>query len=173
MPLNKQNTLKTKNIFIFFQSLLLISFASTAFANTPCNELFTPLIKTNDSIALNGGLWGYFEKDPILRKHSTQAVQLDSRINKIFFTLNYLCETKDGIPLNDLATYISRSISDKGEAAFKAELITLGKTSQQIENWFEFFKYAHQYSLSNYKLNQRSIKRKAFQLHMIHIQYIF
>ena len=86
MPLNKQKTLGTKNIFIFLQSLLLASFVSTAFASPSCHELFTPLIKTNDSIALNGGLWGYFEKDPFLRKYSTQAVQLDSRINKIFFT---------------------------------------------------------------------------------------
>ena len=61
---------------------------------------------------------------------------------KYFSPLIIFAKQKDGIPLNDLATYISRSISDKGEAAFKAELITLGKTSQQIENWFAFFKYA-------------------------------
>ena len=142
MPLYKRKTLRTKNIFIFLQSLLFSSFVSTAFASPSCHELVTPLIKTNDSIALNGGLWGYFEKDPFLRKYSTQAVQLDSRINKIFFLLNYLCETKNGIPFNDLATYISRSIGDKGELAFKAELIIFGKTSQQIENWLAFFKYA-------------------------------
>ena len=142
MPLNQRKTLWTKNIFICLQSLLLASFVSTAFASPSCHELVTPLIKANDSIALNGGLWGYFEKDPFLRKYSTEAVQLDSRINKVFFLLNYLCETKNGIPFNDLATYISRSIADKGESAFKAELITIGKTSKQIKSWFDFFKYA-------------------------------
>ena len=142
MLLHKWKILRTKNICIFLQCILLTLFVSTALAKPSCRELVNPLKKNTDSIASNGGLWSYFEKDLFLRKHSTQAMQLDSRINKIFFTLNYLCETKDGIPLNDLATYISRSISDKGEAAFKAELITLGKTSQQIENWFEFFKYA-------------------------------
>ena len=142
MRFDKRKTLMTKNIFIFLQSLFLASFVSTAFASPSCHELFTPLIKTSDSIALNGGLWGYFEKDPFLRKYSTQAVQLDSRINKVFFLLNYLCETKNGIPFNDLATYISRSIADKGESAFKAELIIIGKTSKQIKNWFDFFKYA-------------------------------
>ena len=90
MPLYKRKTLRTKSILIFLQSLLFASFVSTAFASPSCHELVTPLIKTNDSIALNGGLWGYFEKDPFLRKYSTQAVQLDSRINKIFFLLNYL-----------------------------------------------------------------------------------
>jgi len=142
MPLNKRKTLRTKNIFILLQSLLFASFVSTVFASPPCHQLVAPLIKANDSIALNGGLWGYFEKDPFLRKYSTQAVQLDSRINKVFFLLNYLCETKNGIPFNDLATYISRSIADQGEPAFKAELIIFGKTSKQIKSWFDFFKYS-------------------------------
>ena len=142
MPLNHRKTLRTKNIFILLQSLLLVLFVSTPFASPPCPELVTPLIKTNDSIALNGGLWGYFEKDPFLRKYSTQAVQLDSRINKVFFLLNYLCETKNGIPFNDLATYISRSIANQGEPAFKEELIILGKTSKQINSWFNFFIFA-------------------------------
>ena len=146
----------TKNIFIFLQSLLLASFVSTAFASPSCHELFTPLIKTNDSIALNGGLWGYFEKDPFLRKYSTLAIQLDSRINKVFFLLNYLCETKNGIPFNDLATYISRSIANKGEPAFKEELIILGKTSKQIKNWFNFFKFAQSHRLRT--LNSSTIR---------------
>ena len=161
MPLNKRKTLWAKNIFIFLQSLLLALFVSTAFASPSCHELVTPLIKTNDSIALNGGLWGYFEKDPFLRKYSTQAVQLDSRINKVFFLLNYLCETKNGIPFNDLATYISRSIADKGESAFKAELIIFGKTSKQIKSWFVFFKYAqsHRFRTLNSSTVRATINR--------------
>ena len=129
---------------------------STAFASPPCHQLVVPLIKANDSIALNGGLWGYFEKDPFLRKYSTQAVQLDSRINKVFFLINYLCETKNGIPFNDLATYISRSIADKGETAFKEELIILGKTSKQIKNWFDFFMFAQRHRLRT--LNSSTIR---------------
>ena len=142
MLLRKWKISRTKNIYIFLQCILLALFVSTALAKPSCSELINPLIKNSDNIASNGGLWGYFEKDLFLRKHSTQAIQLDSRINKIFFTLNYLCETKDGIPLNDLATYISRSIADKGESAFKAELIIFGKTSKQIKGWFNFFKFA-------------------------------
>ena len=156
MSLNKRKTLWTKNIFICLQSLLLAPFVSTAFASPSCNELVAPLIKTIDSIALNGGLWGYFEKEPFLRKYSTQAVQLDSRINKVFFLLNYLCETKNGIPFNDLATYISRSIASKGEPAFKEELIILGKTSKQIKNWFNFFKFAQSHRLRT--LNSSTIR---------------
>ena len=156
MLLRKWKISRTKNICIFLQCILLALFVSTALAKPSCRELVNPLIKNSDNIASNGGLWGYFEKDLFLRKHSTQAIQLDSRINKIFFTLNYLCETKDGIPLNDLATYISRSIADKGEAAFKAELIILGKTPKQIKNWFDFFLFAQRHRLRT--LNSSTIR---------------
>ena len=161
MSLNKRKTLGNLNIFILLQSLLIASFVSAAFANPPCQELVEPLFKTTDSIALNGGLWGYFEKDPLLRKYSTQAVQLDSRINKVFFLLNYLCKTRNGIPFNDLATYISRSIAEKGEPAFKAELIIFGKTSKQIKGWFNFFKFAqsHRFRTLNLTTIRATIKR--------------
>jgi len=161
MLLHKSKSLRTKNICRFLQCIPLALFVSTALANPPCQELVNPLKKNSDSITSNGGLWGYFEKDLFLKNHSPQAIQLDSRINKIFFTLNYLCETKDGIPLNDLATYISRSIYNKGEAAFKAELISLGKTSQQIKNWFDFFEYAqsHRSRTLNLSSIQATINR--------------
>ena len=161
MSLNKRKTLGNLNIFILLQSLLIASFVSAAFANPPCQELVEPLFKTTDSIALNGGLWGNFEKDPLLQKYSTQAVQLDSRINKVFFLLNYLCKTRNGIPFNDLATYISRSIAEKGEPAFKAELIIFGKTSKQIKGWFNFFKFAqsHRFRTLNLTTIRATIKR--------------
>ncbi len=161
MSLYKRKTLRAKNILVFFQPLLLAIFMSTAFANSPCHELVAPLIKANDSIALNGGLWGYFEKDPFLRKYSTQAVQLDSRINKVFFLINYLCETKNGIPFNDLASYMSRSIAEKGEPAFKAELTIFGKTSKQIKGWFDFFKFAqsHRFRTLNSSTIRTTINR--------------
>jgi len=133
--------LKIKNIALLLQLLLFFIFVATANANLPCHELIHRL-KTTNSTTVNGGLWGYFEKDSSLRNYSTQALQLDSRINKIFFILNYLCETKNGIPLNDLARYLSHNIANKGEEAFKEELIKLGKTPQQIKKWFEFFRYA-------------------------------
>ena len=161
MSLYKRKTLRAKNILVFFQPLLLAIFMSTAFANSPCHELVAPLIKANDSIALNGGLWGYFEKDPFLRKYSTQAVQLDSRINKVFFLINYLCKTKNGIPFNDLASYMSRSIAKKGEPAFKAELTIFGKTSKQIKGWFDFFKFAqsHRFRTLNSSIIRTTINR--------------
>jgi hypothetical protein len=149
---NKQKLRRNKIIFIVLQTLLLTSFTSISLAGPVCYDLITPLAKKNDSLALNGGLWGYFEKNSFLRKYSTQAIQLDSRINKILFILNYLCKTKNGIPLNDLALYISRNITDKGEEKFKKELFLLGKTSPQIKNWLNFFSYAKNNEFRTLKL---------------------
>ena len=97
--------------------------------------------KKNTVIAI-GGLWRIFEQVPELRKWSVDAIQLDSRINKIFFALDHLCETQEGIPLNDLATYISRSVTKMGKSNFKNELMLLGKTPQEIDSWFQFFHYS-------------------------------
>ena len=157
----KRQNLKSKCLCIISQCILISLFHSNTFADPNCNESITQLLRSTDKIQLKGGLWENFEKDPILQKHSSQAIQLESRINKIFFTLNYLCKTKDGIPLNDLATYLSQSISEKGEAAFKEELINLGKTTQQIKNWFIFYKYAqnHRFRTLDSSLIQSTINR--------------
>ena len=71
-----------------------------------------------------------------------EAMQLDSRVNKILFLLNHLCETQSGIPLTPLAIYLSQNLAEKGEDKFKAELLAIGKTPQQIDKWFEFCRYA-------------------------------
>lgn len=147
MPPRKRKTLIIKRILIFLQTILLMAYASFAHAELSCLELVKQLENKRENVDTNGGIWGYFEKNSFLRKRSAEALQLDSRINKIFFILNYLCETKNGIPLNDLAIYISRNLTGKSEDVFKAELLVLGKTSQQIDNWFNFYRYAQNHRL--------------------------
>ena len=91
-------------------------------------------------------MWGYFEKNFDLKEIPTEPIQLDARINKLFFILNHLCETQNGIPLTPLAIYLSKNISQKGEDQFKSELLVLGKTPQQIEEWFRFCRYAESHA---------------------------
>ncbi|SVC72937.1 uncharacterized protein METZ01_LOCUS325791, partial [marine metagenome] len=47
---------------LLIQTVLVFFFLSNAVADQSCNELIRPLTKSNDSIAINGGLWGLFEK---------------------------------------------------------------------------------------------------------------
>lgn len=131
---------------------LLLLYAISAHAEPSCFELIKQLEKKKNIVSLNGGMWGYFERVPELRVQSVDAIQLDSRINKIFFALGHLCETEKGIPLNDLATYIARNISEKGKNEFKSELLLLGKTPQQVKAWFEFYHYAQNHKSRTLKI---------------------
>ena len=56
--------------------------------------------------------------------------------------MSHLCETQNGIPSTPLAIYLSKNISQKGEDQFKDELLVLGKTPEQINEWFDFYRYA-------------------------------
>ena len=127
---------------ITLQTFLLILLTTSANAETSCFNWIKQLKKKTNIVNSNGGMWGYYEKAPELRTQSVDAIQLDSRISKIFFALSHLCKTEKGIPLNDLATYSSRNLAEKGKDEFKSELLLLGKTPQQIDIWFKFYRYA-------------------------------
>jgi uncharacterized protein YfbU (UPF0304 family) len=142
MASKKWGIKNNKYISIFLQIIFLLFYASFVNAEPTCSELVKNLQKEQEFIASNGGMWRYVEKDPALRNHSGKAIQLDSRISKIFFTLEYLCKTQHGIPLNDLAVYLSGNLIKKSEDVFKDELRLLGKTNQEINTWFKFLKYA-------------------------------
>ena len=117
-----------KYIQIFVQIIFLLSIPLMGNAETTCLDKVKALeLKRNHAVSI-GGMWGYFEKNFSLKKIPTEAIQIDSRINKLFFLLNHLCETQNGIPLTPLAIYLSKNISQKGEDQFKDELLVLGKT---------------------------------------------
>ena len=131
-----------KYIQIFAQTIFLFSTPFLGSAETTCLDKVKALeLKRNYAVSI-GGMWGYLEKNFNLKKVPAEAIQLDSRINKLFFIFNHLCETQNGIPLTPLAIYLSKNILQKGEDQFKDELLVLGKTPQQIKEWFDFCRYA-------------------------------
>lgn len=83
-------------------------------------------------------MWGLFERDKALRQESSKAIQLDSKIQQLVWLLNYLCETVDGVPLNELAVYLTENLKEKSKPQFKKELIILGKSEAEIDLWFTF-----------------------------------
>ena len=131
-----------KYIQILVQTIFLLSIPLLGNAQTTCIDKVKALELKRNYVVSIGGMWGYFEKNFSLKKFPTEAIQIDSRINKLFFILNHLCETQNGIPLTPLAIYLSKNISQKGEDQFKAELLVLGKTPQQIKEWFDYCIYA-------------------------------
>ena len=131
------------NPVLFYLSclLLLVTCAGKAWSQTSiqkCTDQLSPLKKTKNVIIGDGGMWGLFELDKELRKESSKAMQLDSKIQQLVWLLDYLCNTAEGVPLNELATYLTKNLKEKSKPQFKKELIILGKTETEIDLWFVF-----------------------------------
>ena len=110
-----------------------------------CLKQVKTLSQKKDIVLENGGMWTYFTKTSTFRAFSTKGLQLDSKVNRIMNTLQYLCETINGVPLNDLAIYLVENMQDKSKKAFRAELIILGKNHGVIDVWMKY----HDVSLKN------------------------
>ena len=161
-----------KYIQTFVQTIFLLSIPLLGNAETTCLDNVIALELNRKYAVSIGGMWGYFEKNFNLKKIPTEAIQIDSRINKLFFILSHLCETQNGIPLTPLAIYLSKNISQKGEDQFKDELLVLGKTPEQINEWFDFYRYAESHAsrtLLNSKIQKAIDQSTALILSLIHI----
>jgi hypothetical protein len=136
-------------IRVIFNLLFLISILGLTAGDSygesdsaQCLSLVRPLNKDKEDIQFQGGIWGIFSKTPSLGRHSSKAIAVDSKINKLIATLTYLCETRSGVPLNELATYVSRKLTELGKSEFKRLHVTLGKPEKDIEDWLEYTEIA-------------------------------
>ena len=107
-----------------------------------CLNLVKPLDQKRKEVEFSGGIWGVYAKTSALDNHSKNAVTLDSNISKLVETLVYLCETRSGVPFNELASFVTRKISEMGEEPFKREQIHLGKPKKYVEDWLVYSKIA-------------------------------
>ena len=103
-----------------------------------CHAQIKPLHLQRERVAQLDGMWGLFEKNRELQNNSVAAINLDRKVNSIIFHLEYLCETLNGIPMNEVARYVRDGINEYGEDNFRKELIILGKNEAEIKIWFEF-----------------------------------
>lgn len=124
-----------------FCTLLPPIWASPAEKST-CLKQVALLKVPRDQVAEFDGIWGLFQKNAELQGFSALSINLDKMINSMIFHLEYLCDTIDGIPFDELSDYVSTNLTEKGAQKFKEELIVLGRNEGQIEVWFEFTKFA-------------------------------
>jgi hypothetical protein len=103
-----------------------------------CRVQLFPLVNTKNITIEEVDLWARFERDALLRPDSSKAMQLDSKVQQLVWLLDYLCETIDGVPLNELAVYLTENLEEKSKQEFKTELIVLGKSTAEIDIWFTF-----------------------------------
>ena len=131
-----------KGLIFSITLVLVLAFKGISHAKnegiSQCLAQIKPLHLQRERVAQLDGMWGLFEKNPELQNNSVAAINLDRKVNSIIFHLEYLCETLNGIPMNEVARYVRDGINDKGEDNFRKELIILGKNETEIKIWFEF-----------------------------------
>ena len=131
-----------KSLFFLTILVVIVAFKGISYANTEdiseCYDQIKPLHLERERVAELDGMWGLFEKNRELQNNSVAAINLDRKVNSIIFHLEYLCETLNGIPMNEVARYVRDGINKYGEDNFRKELIILGKNEAEIKIWFEF-----------------------------------
>jgi hypothetical protein len=128
-------------VFFIFYTSISSTWASSIEIST-CHKEVNHLKSPREQVADYDGIWGLFQKNKELQGSSVEGISLDKEINSMIFHLEFLCETIDGIPFDELSDYISVNLAEKGEEKFRQELIVLGKNERQIEVWFKFAKFA-------------------------------
>ena len=122
--------------------VFIVAFKGISYGNnediSQCHAQIKPLHLQRERVAQLDGMWGLFEKNRELQNNSVAAINLDRKVNSIIFHLEYLCETLNGIPMNEVARYVRDGINENGEDNFRKELIILGKNEAEIKIWFEF-----------------------------------
>jgi len=143
--------------FLLFQGVLS---ANTAYANPEidrCLSQLKPIQKKVEFVDQAGGVWGLFEKFKTLRVQSTQGLKLDQALKKLLYNLEYLCTTLHGVPLNELASFVTGKIQTMGKTGFRDEMIHLGKPPQEVDSWLIFADFALQ--VEHRSLNPESVQR--------------
>ena len=131
-----------KGLIFSITLLLIVAFKGISYGNnediSQCHAQIKPLHLQRERVAQLDGMWGLFEKNRELQNNSVAAINLDRKVNSIIFHLEYLCDTLNGIPMNEVARYVRDGINEYGEDNFRKELIILGKNEAEIKIWFEF-----------------------------------
>ena len=129
-------------LIILFNIVAILPVWADSEESSACLQRVVPLQATMEKVTELDGIWGIFQKTSELQNHSVQGINLDKKIHSILFHLDYLCNTIDGIPFDELSDYVSTNLKEKGAEEFKKELIILGKSEGEIEVWFEFSEFA-------------------------------
>ena len=156
-----------KGLILLTTLVLIITFKGITYGNkgdiSGCHDQIKPLHLERERVAQLDGIWGLFEKNRELQSNSVIAINLDRKVNSIIFHLEYLCDTLNGIPMNEVARYVRDGINKYGKDSFRKELIILGKSEAEITLWFKFTDFSLKNEERSLSLNTvfESIKNSA------------
>jgi hypothetical protein len=101
----------------------------------------------------SGGMWSAFERNLDSKPYSFYGMQLDSNINKLVFSLSYLCQTSEGVPLNKVAVEFKKLMQDYGREETIKILISQGEHLDDIERFLNYEEFAR-------KIRERKVDLK-------------
>jgi hypothetical protein len=98
-------------------------------------------------------MWGAFERNVDSKPYSFYGMQLDSNVNKMVFSLRYLCQTSEGVPLNNVAIEFKKLMQDHGREETIKILLSRGEHPEDIEVFLNYEEFAR-------KIRERKIDFK-------------
>jgi len=114
----------------------------TAADASSCAMLLHPLESKVEQIKGQGGIWGMFDKNYQVRNHATITLKLDSKITVLIVRLKYLCSTKNGVPLEEIAQILLPQLKAKGEQAVMGYLLNLGHFMEEAKKLITYARFA-------------------------------
>ncbi|MBC8287831.1 MAG: hypothetical protein H8E42_10210 [Nitrospinae bacterium] len=156
--------MKLFRIFLIFQTLVIAPLLlSSAEANNveACYSLFRPLENSALKIKGSGGTWALFERREIFRKHAIVGLHVDSKITALIFTINYLCESQEGIPVNEVAGQVVSMLEKRGREGFVEQYLVEAHELGEIKDWLKYADYfkAHHKRKLDFNETRTTIKK--------------
>jgi hypothetical protein len=136
--------MKLLKVFFILQALMITPLLlSSSEANNvkACYSMFRPLENLALKIKGHGGTWELFEKREIFRKHAIVGLHADSKITALIFTINYLCESQEIMPMNEVAGQVVPTMAEKGLEGFIEYYLVLAHELEEIKGWAKYAEY--------------------------------
>jgi hypothetical protein len=138
--------MKPLNFFLNFIKLifiiLILRVEVDAVEDSACLSLLHPLESKIEEIKGQGGIWGIFDQNYKVKNHATVTLKLDSKITVLMVRLNYLCTTKNGVPLEEIAQILLPRLKAEGDKVVMEYLINLGHFEEEAETLIAYAKFA-------------------------------
>jgi len=128
-----------------------------------CLAQANELDQRRTEVQKRGGLWHVFEKVAEAKKYSDYGMQLDSQMNRMVFSLKYICRATKGIPLDGWSRTIVSQLEKEGKEKTYENYTELGNDPADVDKWISFGEMVIESKKRNisFKIIGESISRSA------------
>ncbi|MZH02331.1 MAG: hypothetical protein F3745_02715 [Nitrospinae bacterium] len=119
-----------------------------------CLAQANELDKRRTVVQERGGLWHIFESVKEIKQYTNYGMQLDSQMNRLVFSLKYLCRATKGMPLNGWGREKVAQFQKWGKAKMREKYLALGNAEGDIEKWIKYAEIAIESKKRNIPFSQ-------------------